>query len=146
MLKRQCSKKDVSIDTQRKISPQKQMTQRRTSGSDINNISPRLARVQPRVPSALDTADCKSRSKIPSLQHAVNNSSQKHRRNDSKYDNVGSDVRSQESSNHNFSMKHKSPKGKLRTQATYSSSNNNKALTKSSNQMERVVPHVNLKF
>lgn len=78
------------------------LAHRRTSGTNIN--SPKMAKIEPRIPSALGISENKTKTRIPSnsgLQF-------KHNRNESKYENA-SDVRSQESSNNNFTIKHKSP-------------------------------------
>lgn len=86
------------------------MEKRRTSGGHLH--SPKMANVGPRVPSALGVAESKTKPRMV----PPNGLTLKHARNQSKQDHM-SDVRSQGSSNQNFSMNHKSPTSKRRTLA-----------------------------
>jgi hypothetical protein len=115
------------------------MDKRRTSGGNLH--SPKMANVGPRVPSALGIAESKSKSRmVPPNVVTV-----KHARNQSKQDHM-SDIRSQGSSNQNFSLHHKSPTSKRRTLAAGQTSATMKLTNSGSLQKESIVPHINLKF
>ena len=77
MLKGQSSRKERSIDNKRKMS-NPQLGQRRTSGSNLH--SPKMAKIEPRIPSALALAENKGKTRMSS-NSGMN---QKHNRNDSK--------------------------------------------------------------